>query len=130
MKDSVDFKAGYKSAFDQRVEFTREQLIASAPPELRPQLMHKHINESFDEKYMNNPIVRTVVDAGIHNNLSQVDMLRHLVVVLANEREELLNEKIKQSMESRAPNIVGLGYQPESRIYLDTLTRPKPPRSQ
>lgn len=99
MNNSDDFNPMPKSFIDQFVEFTREQLIASAPPEHRSQLMHKHINESFDEKYMNNPIVRTVVNAGIHNNLSEVDMLKHLVVVLADEREELLNEKIKQSME-------------------------------
>lgn len=109
---------------------TREQLIAAAPPEHRSQLMHKHISELFNEKYMTNSLLRHAVDAGIQQNLSEVDSLKNLVVLLLNEKEELLNEKIKQLMESKTPNIVGLGYQPKSGIHPDTLTKPKPPKSQ
>lgn len=115
MKDSVDFKPHVTAADSPKFQFTKEQLIASSPPELRAPLTHAHINELFDKKYMTDSFLHQSINAGIHQNLSDVDMLKNIVIALLDDREVLLDEKFKRIRALTTPNVVGLSHQSRSK---------------
>lgn len=128
MTNSDDLKPLYHRPSSGIKQPTREQLIASPPPEHRSQLMHNHISELFNEKYMTNWLLRHAVDAGIQQNLSEVDSLKNLVVLLLDEREEAWNKELKRAQESvTTPIFKGQGWRPEPNLFPELKPDLTPP---